>query len=142
VPVPAPEPVPVPGPFPIGGLGFDLRQDPWGRIYSPSLDPTNLYPLQPPPSPRPPAPPANWPSPAYGPVGSPDASPGPSPAPAPMAGRGKCKRQNVTCTLSGEFKDPSLDPRFKMCSYSCSDGTARVTVIHIFLPCPKTWTPD
>lgn len=51
-----------------------------------------------------------------------------------------CNNGQVHCWLSGEFKDPSLDPKFKMCSYSCSDGTARVWVIHIGLPCPAT--PD
>lgn len=50
----------------------------------------------------------------------------------------RCKKEPVTCWLSGEFKDPSVDPKFKMCSYSCSDGTSRVWVIHIVLPCPKT----
>jgi RHS repeat-associated protein len=49
-------------------------------------------------------------------------------------------KDKVQCWLSGQFKDPSVDPKFKMCSYSCSDGTARVYVIHIGLPCPPT--PD
>ena len=42
----------------LGGAGF--QTDPWGRLYSPSLDPTNLSPLQPPPSPQPPTVPPGW----------------------------------------------------------------------------------
>ena len=59
----------------------------------------------------------------------------PKPKPTPP-----CDKDKVRCWLSGEFKDPSIDSKFKMCSYSCSDGSARVYVIHIGLPCPPT--PD
>jgi RHS repeat-associated protein len=46
--------------------------------------------------------------------------------------------KKVLCYLNGEYKDPSFDPKFKMCSYTCSDGSVRVWVIHISLPCPPT----
>ena len=46
---------------------------------------------------------------------------------------------SVLCYLNTEYKDPSYDPKFKLCSYSCSDGSVRVRVIHIFLPCPLRW---
>jgi RHS repeat-associated protein len=67
VPVPASDPW-LPGWFgwlrdlSLGGAGF--QTDPWGRLYSPSLDPTNLSPLQPPPSPKPPAAPSTSPDPS------------------------------------------------------------------------------
>lgn len=50
-----------------------------------------------------------------------------------------CDKDKVVCYLNGEYKDPAFDPKFKMCSYSCSDGSVRVRVIHIFLPCPAKW---
>jgi RHS repeat-associated protein len=46
---------------------------------------------------------------------------------------------SVSCYLNGEYKDPSFDPKFKMCSYGCSDGSVRVRIIHIVLPCPIKW---
>jgi hypothetical protein len=52
----------------------------------------------------------------------------------------KNAQDTVHCWFSSEFKDPSIDPKFKLCSYSCSDGTASVWVVHIGLPCPPT--PD
>ncbi len=118
LPIPIPVPVPEPAPIPGWVFGWPREEfpeyaDPSVRVpfWKPYLDPG------PPPTPRAPLPPPNW---------------------NPRPDRGKCERK-VNCWLSGEFKDPSIDPRFKMCSYSCSDGTARVRVIHIFLPCPRTW---
>ena len=51
----------------------------------------------------------------------------------------QCKKNDVICYLNSQYKDPSFDPKFKMCSYTCSDGSVRVRVIHIFLPCPMKW---
>ncbi len=53
------------------------------------------------------------------------------------SGGALCRIGQVQCWFSGEFKDPSVDPKFRMCTYSCSDGIARVAVIHILLPCPR-----
>lgn len=74
-----------------------------------------------------------------GPSPSPMPAAGPRPAPAPGPGRSICNLK-VNCWFSGQFVDPDVDPKRKMCSYSCSDGTSRVYLTHIGLPCPAT--PD
>jgi hypothetical protein len=51
-----------------------------------------------------------------------------APAKNPVPPRDKYK---VRCWFSGKFQDPSVDPKLKICAYSCSDGTARVYVSHI-----------
>lgn len=49
-------------------------------------------------------------------------------------------KPRIRCTYTGEFSEPSLDPNFKLCSYSCSDGQALVVACPIQLPCPPTQT--
>jgi|HubBroStandDraft_6_1064221.scaffolds.fasta_scaffold02149_4 RHS repeat-associated protein len=108
---PGPQPLPGPRPIPFPPI-LPGRSPNWGNPGPPS-------------PPLAPLPPPGWAS-KTGPLG---------PVPSPDCGSGK-----VRCWLSGEFKDPSIDSKLKMCSYSCSDGTARVYLTHIFLPCPPT--PD
>jgi RHS repeat-associated protein len=134
-PVPVPDPTPEPGSSSPGATPGSKWWPPWpGFPFIPEpkdMDPTpydpnwNPWNLGPPPAPRAPLPPPGW-----------DSKAGPSlPPPAPSCNAGK-----VNCWFSSEFKDPSVDPKFKMCSYSCSDGTARIFIVHILLPCPPT--PD
>jgi RHS repeat-associated protein len=92
----------------------------------------SLDPCIPPPSPKAPSLPPGWDK--KGRTG------GPLPPPQPQPIGPGCSAGEVHCTFSGEFKDPSVDPKFKLCSYSCTDGISRVWWIHIGLPCPPT--PD
>lgn len=110
--------------------GLQDEQPPLPRDSTP-----NYWDPGPPPAPRPPSPPPGWDN-----KGNTGGTLGPKPLPTPPSGPGSCPVNSVTCTYSGEFKDPSVDPKWKMCSYSCSDGTARVWIVHILLPCPPT--PD
>jgi RHS repeat-associated protein len=52
-----------------------------------------------------------------------------------LIGAESCENDRVHCILSGEFQDPSVDPKYKMCSYSCSDKKARVLLVPIGVPC-------
>lgn len=47
------------------------------------------------------------------------------------------------CNFTGhEFEDPYVDPKLKICSYSCSDGQARTLPYQRGLACPSTqWFP-
>ena len=50
-----------------------------------------------------------------------------------------CDKQNKrkTCTLIHQFFDPDVDPAFRICVYSCDDGTVRHEVVPSTFACPK-----
>jgi RHS repeat-associated protein len=43
----------------------------------------------------------------------------------------------IICTYAGEFSDPSVDPKWKICSYSCSNGMSRNFPLPITQSCPS-----
>ncbi len=52
------------------------------------------------------------------------------------------KDKMQVCVYSGEFEDSHVDPQYKICSYSCSDGHARTVSFPRASACPKTqWFP-
>jgi RHS repeat-associated protein len=47
----------------------------------------------------------------------------------------RCGKNEVICNYVGEFKSPGVDPVFKICIYSCSDGIGRSIPVPINFPC-------
>jgi hypothetical protein len=55
-----------------------------------------------------------------------------------------CDKKRVHCTFTGvEITEPSVDPKLKLCSYTCSDGKGRVLTAPIGKPClPEFELPE